>query len=42
MGAKSRMNKYLENKATYMDIQEFINCTYHTINIHIVFIVYVY
>ena len=24
-----------------MDIQEFINCTYHIINIHVLFILYI-
>jgi hypothetical protein len=42
VSAKSRMDEYSENKATYIDIQEFINCTYHTINIHVVFILHAY
>jgi hypothetical protein len=36
------MNEYLRNKATYIDIQEFINYTHYIINMHIIFILHAY
>jgi hypothetical protein len=33
----SKIDEYSYNKATYMNIQELINCIYHITNIHILF-----
>jgi hypothetical protein len=37
-----RADEYSDNKATYINIQELINCTHHIINIPILFILHAY
>jgi hypothetical protein len=38
----SRIDEYSDNKTTYINIQELINCIHYIINMHILFILHAY